>query len=176
MIRAALLAVAIAPLAACGFTPVYGGQGAALQNSGPITIPEIPGRTGHYLRNELAREIGQGVPGFPSGTLEINLTSGVERLAFAPDQAASRSDYVGTATWTMKAVSGSTLAQGSVRERASFNFADAAYADLAAQTAAQERLATLLARSIRAEVIIAAGRQKEAAAAPAPATPPATTP
>jgi hypothetical protein len=45
-----------------------------------------------------------------------------------------------------------------VEERASFNFADAAYSDLAAQTAAQERLATLLARAIRAEMIMAAGR------------------
>lgn len=176
MIRAALLALAVAPLAACGFTPVYGGQaGAAYQNSGPITIPEIQGRTGHYLRNELAREIGQGVPGFPSGTLEIDLKQSVAALAFAPDQAASRSDYVGNAKWTMRSASGVLLAEGNVSERASFNFADAAYADLAAQTAAQERLATLLARSIRAEVIIAAGRQKEAAAAPAkPATPPAT--
>ncbi|RYD97161.1 MAG: hypothetical protein EOP61_17010 [Sphingomonadales bacterium] len=172
MIRAALFAVCLAPLAACGFTPVYGGQGAAFQNSGPINIPEIPGRTGHYLRNELARELGQGVPGFPAGTLEIDLTQGVQSLAFAPDQAASRSDYTGTAKWQMKTASGVILAEGSVIERASFNFADAAYADLAAQTAAQERLATLLARSIRAEVIIAAGRQKEAAATPA--TPPAT--
>jgi LPS-assembly lipoprotein len=167
MIRAALIAVCLAPLAACGFTPVYGGQGAAFQNAGPITIPEIQGRTGHYLRNELARELGQGVPGFPAGSLEIDLTQGVERLAFAPDQAASRSDYVGTAKWQMKSVSGVVLAEGNVRERASFNFADFAYADLAAQTAAQERLATLLARSIRAEVLIAAGRKKEAAAAPA---------
>lgn len=174
MIRAALIAVCLAPLAACGFTPVYGGQGASFLDTGPITIPEIQGRTGHYLRNELVRELGQGVPGFPSGTLEIDLTQGVERLAFAPDQAASRSDYVGSASWKMKSAAGITLAEGSVRERASFNFADFAYADLAAQTAAQERLATLLARSIRAEVIIAAGRKKEAAAAPA--TPPAATP
>lgn len=175
MIRAALIAVCLAPLAACGFTPVYGGQGATFQNAGPINIPEIPGRTGHYLRNELARELGQGVPGFPSGNLEIDLTQGIERLAFAPDQAASRSDYVGTARWRMKSAAGVVLAEGSVNERASFNFADAAYADLAAQTAAQERLATLLARSIRAEVIIAAGRKKEAPpAAAAPATPPKT--
>ena len=167
MIRAALLALAVAPLAACGFTPVYGGQGAAFQNAGPIRIPEIQGRTGHYLRNELARELGQGVPGFPSGSLEIDLKQGVERLAFAPDQAASRSDYVGTAKWQMKTASGVVLAEGQVMERASFNFADAAYADLAAQTAAQERLATLLARSIRAEVLIAAGRKKDAPAAPA---------
>ena len=115
-------------LAACGFTPVYGGgQGAAFQNSGPITIAEIPGRTGHYLRNELARTIGHGVPGIAAGNLEISLSQGVERLAFAPDQAASRSDYVGSATWTLKAPNGTVLATGDVRERASFNFADAAY-------------------------------------------------
>jgi len=164
-------------LAACGFTPVYGGgQGAAFQNSGPITIAEIPGRTGHYLRNELARTIGRGVPGVPAANLDISLSQGVERLAFAPDQAASRSDYIGSATWTLKAPNGAVLATGVVSERASFNFADAAYADLAAQTAAQERLAGLLARSIRSDVLIAAGRQnpaKPAAAtpAPAPATP-----
>jgi len=164
-------------LAACGFTPVYGGgQGAAFQNSGPITIAEIPGRTGHYLRNELARTIGRGVPGVPAANLDISLSQGVERLAFAPDQAASRSDYIGSATWTLKAPNGAVLATGVVSERASFNFADAAYADLAAQTAAQERLAELLARSIRSDVLIAAGRQtpaKPAATtpAPAPATP-----
>ncbi|MBK8840071.1 MAG: hypothetical protein IPO30_15570 [Hyphomonadaceae bacterium] len=177
MIRAALLALAMVSLAACGFTPVYGGgQGAAFQNSGPITIAEIPGRTGHYLRNELARTIGRGVPGVPAANLDISLSQGVERLAFAPDQAASRSDYIGSATWTLKAPNGAVLATGVVSERASFNFADAAYADLAAQTAAQERLAELLARSIRSDVLIAAGRQtpaKPAATtpAPAPATP-----
>ena len=111
------------------------------------------------------------MPGFASGNLEITLTQGVDRLAFAPDQAASRSDYIGSARWTMRTPNGTVLATGSVRERASFNFADAAYADLAAQTAAQERLATLLARSIRAEVIAAAGRQTPAAPAAAPKTP-----
>jgi len=171
MIRAALLALALAPLAGCNFTPVYGGQGTALQNSGPITVAEIPGRTGHYLRNELARTVGAGVPGFASGSLEISLTQNIERLAFAPDQAASRSDYVGNANWALKAPNGATLASGQVIERASFNYADAAYADLAAQTAAQERLASLLARSIRAELIIAAGRPKAAA----PAKPAGTT-
>ena len=168
MIRAALLALALLPLTACGFTPVYGGgQGASYANSGPITINEIratasagaaPGRTGHFLRQELVRTIGQGVPGFSAGTLDVNLRQTIERLAFAPDQAASRSDYVGNATWTLRAASGDILGTGSVEERASFNFADAAYADMAAQTGAQERLATLLARAIRSDLIVAAGK------------------
>lgn len=168
MIRAALLGLALLPLTACGFTPVYGGgQGPSYANSGPIQISEIravasngsaPGRTGHFLRQELVRTIGQGVPGFTSGTLDVNLRQTIERLAFAPDQAASRSDYVGTATWTLRAASGDILGTGTVEERASFNFADAAYADMAAQTGAQERLATLLARSIRSDLIMAGGK------------------
>ena len=167
MIKAALLGLALLPLTACGFTPVYGGQGASYATSGPIQISEIratssegaaSGRTGHFLRQELVRAVGQGVPGFTSGTLDVDLRQSIERLAFAPDQAASRSDYVGTAVWTLRAASGAVLGTGSVKERASFNFANAAYADMAAQTGAQERLATLLARSIRSDLIMAAGK------------------
>lgn len=196
MIRAAFLALAVLPLslmglAACGFSPVYGGgQGAAYANSGPIAINEIravatagaaSGRTGHFLRQELVRSVGQGVPGFSAGTLDVALRHKIERLAFAPDQAASRSDYVGNATWTLRGQGGAILGTGSVEERASFNFADAAYSDLAAQTAAQERLATLLARAIRAEMIMAAGKTVDPKTgrppvAPAQAAPPAPTP
>ena len=178
MIRALILSLALAPLAACGFSPVYG-TGPGLANAGPIIIPEIrattsvgaaSGRTGHFLRQELVRTLGQGVPGVTGAAqLDVTLNQNIERLAFAPDQAASRSDYVGSATWSLRAASGAVIATGNVKERASFNFADAAYADIAAQTAAQERLATLLARSIREQVLIEAGRSS--AAAPAAATP-----
>ena len=193
MIRASLLGLALLPLsfvglAACGFTPVYGGgQGASYATSGPIQISEIratsssgaaSGRTGHFLRQELVRTVGQGVPGFSSGTLDVALNQGIERLAFAPDQAASRSDYVGSATWTLRSPSGAVLGTGSVEERASFNFADLPYADLSAQTAAQERLATLLARAIRSDLIMAAGKSVDPKTgkpvgpnAPAPAKP-----
>jgi len=194
MIRAALIAIAFLPLsvtglAACSFSPVYGGgEGAGYANSGPIAINEIratatagvaSGRTGHFLRQELVRSVGQGIPGFAAGTLDVALRHRIERLAFTPDQAASRSDYVGAATWTLRGAGGAILGTGSVEERASFNFADAAYSDLAAQTAAQERLATLLARSIRAEMIMAAGKTvdpgtgRPPAPAPAPAAQPA---
>jgi hypothetical protein len=188
MIRAALLALVVLPLSACGFSPVYGGgQGATFANAGPITVNEIraiategqaSGRTGHFLRQELVRSVGQGVPGFSTGALDVALTHGIERLAFAPDQAASRSDYVGNATWTLRGANGAILGRGTVRERASFNFADAAYADLAAQTAAQERLATLLARSIRAEMIMAAGKtvDPKTGVPVEPAAPPAQPP
>jgi LPS-assembly lipoprotein len=166
-LRALVLGLALAPLTACGFTPVYG-TGPELANSGPISVPEIPGRTGHFLRQELVRTIGRGVPGVTgSAQLEVTLNQSIERLAFAPDEAASRSDYVGTATWRLRGASGVLIASGGVTERASFNFADAPYADLAAQTAAQERLGSLLARSMRDQILVEAGRPRDAAAAPA---------
>ena len=162
------LAFATLPLTACNFTPVYGGgQGASYANSGPIQINEIvaaessgvaSGRTGHFLRQELVRSIGQGIPGFSSGVLDVALTQQIRRLSFAPDQAASRSDYVGRAVWTLRGANGDILGTGTAEDRASFNFGDAAYADLAAQTSAQERLANLLARKIRTQMIVAAGK------------------
>lgn len=163
--RIAGLALALLPLSACGFTPVYGSS-AQLKDAGPISIPAIKGRTGHFLRQELIRTVGQGLPGVKGeAELEIRLAENIERLAFAPDQAASRSDYVGSATWVLRAPTGLPIASGGVVERASFNFADAAYADLAAQTAAQERLATLLARSIREQMTIEVGNPRVAPSA-----------
>ncbi|HVY87986.1 MAG TPA: hypothetical protein VG942_03910 [Hyphomonadaceae bacterium] len=158
MIRAAFLALALAPLSACGFTPVYGPQ-TSLANAGPVSILEIQGRTGHFLREELIKTVGQGIPGVKGSTeLEVKLSQSIERLAFAPDQAASRSDYVGTATWTLRGVDGKTLMAGVANERASFNFANEAYADVAAQSAAQDRLGALLARTIRSQMMIKAGK------------------
>ena len=92
MIRAACLALALLPLTACGFSPVYGGgQGAAYANSGPIAINAIravatagaaSGRTGHFLRQELVRSVGQGVPGFSAGTLDTAGLLSIKRLVF----------------------------------------------------------------------------------------------
>jgi len=183
MIKAAILAFGLLPLSACGFTPVYGNR-AEVADAGPIHIAEISGRTGHFLRQELLRTVGGGLPGVKGeAQLEVTLKDRIERLTFAPDQAASRSDFVGTADWALRSVDGTVLASGGTVERASFNFADAPYGDLAAQTAAQERLATLLARSIRLQMTVNIGEPRKAATKPAtvpitttPATPGAATP
>lgn len=177
MLRSLAALALVSLLAACGFAPVYAPGGAAGGGSGPIRIAEIDGRTGHFLRQELVRTIGQGVPGVTGqAELDVELVESIVRLGFAPDQAASRSDYIGTAQWTLRGADGLLIANGDVREAASFNFADAAYADIAAQTAAKERVATMLARSIRDQVIFAAVKARDEAraapvSAPAPSTP-----
>lgn len=181
MTRAAAFAVAIAaclPAAGCGFAPVY--MSGSLRDDGPITINEVPGKAGHFLRQELVRTLGPGLPGVTGGAvLDIRLNENVRRLEFAPDQAASRSDYVGEATYTLTAASdGKVLATGKVRESASFNQADAAYADVAAQGAAQQRVANLLARSIYSDVVMRVGSKAKpvTTVAPSPAVPASSAP
>lgn len=182
MIRLVGLCVVALGLGACGFSPVYAPPSSAGRLAdGPIQIFEIEGRTGHFLRQELVRTVGQGVPGVPpSATLEIALRESVVRLGFAPDQAASRSDYIGTAVWTLRKSDGSLIANGDAKEAASFNFADAAYADIAAQTAAKERVAAMLARSIRDQIFLVAAKDPEpttpGAAPPRPVNPPPAQP
>lgn len=161
--RACVLAFAVAAtpvLAGCGFTPVYGPE---LKNSGSVSIPEIQGRTGHFLRQELVRTVGQGVPGVVGSTeLEIHLTESLGGVSFTPDQAASRSDYIGKATWTLRNAEGKTIARGATQQAASFNVSNLPYADISAQTAAQQRVADLLARSIRDQLLISAGKPLQA--------------
>jgi LPS-assembly lipoprotein len=173
MIRALTLALVLAlpaaALSGCGFTPVYGPE---LKNSGSVAIPEIEGRTGHFLRQALVRTVGQGVPGIAgSSELEIKLTESLGGVSFTPDQAASRSDYIGQAVWTLRNTDGSTIATGVARDTASVNVANLAYADISAQSAAQQRLADLLARSIRNQLLIAARNPQAVAKVATPIEP-----
>jgi LPS-assembly lipoprotein len=152
----ALALAAASALSGCGFTPVYGPE---LQNSGAVSIPEIEGRTGHFLRQELVRTVGRGVPGVVGQTEhEIKHKESIGGVSYAPDEAASRSDYNGSATWTLRNSDGKVIARGVSKETASFNVANLAYADISAQTAAQQRLADLLARSIRDQLLVSAGK------------------
>ncbi|MEZ5939633.1 MAG: LPS assembly lipoprotein LptE [Hyphomonadaceae bacterium] len=167
MIRSALLAATCLCLGACGFSPMYAPSN--VSEGAAIAVPEIKGRTGHFLRQELVKLLGRGAPGLDgAATLEVDLNEGITRLAFAVDQAASRSDYNGTADWVLRDASGKVLASGRAQDTASFNFADSPYADVSAQTAAQERLASLLAQSIRTELLVKlADRPASPAGAPA---------
>ncbi len=150
MIRTGLLALLALAVTACGFQPAYAPSS---YSEGAISIPKIDGRTGHYLRQELVRSVGHGVPGLSNGRLEIQINEGIENLNFQPDQAASRSDYIATSAWTLYNADGEAVASGGSREAASFNFANAAFADVSAQTAAQERVAILMARAVRQQIL-----------------------
>jgi LPS-assembly lipoprotein len=146
------LSIALLACASCGFSPVYGNMATT---SGRLRIEQIDGRTGHFLRQELIATMPGGVPGYEGeASLEITLSESIARLAFSPDQVAARSDYIGIATFVLRGSDGKEIVKGETREAASFNFADSAYADISSQTAAQERVAQLLARSIRNRLLM----------------------
>jgi hypothetical protein len=150
--HASALSIALLTSASCGFSAVYGD---IAERADGLQISEIKGRTGHFLRRELLATLPGGVPGIEGGgMLEISLSESIARLAFSPDQIAARSDYVGVASFVLRGKDGEEIIKGEVRDAASFNFADSAFADISAQTAAQERLAQLLARSIRSRLLI----------------------
>lgn len=168
MMRAVALLLCLL-VSACGFSPLYG---AGPDNSGPIQVAQIDGRTGHFLRQELVRAVGGGVPGVTGpATLTVELRETIGRLGFAEDQAASRSDYIGRATWRLTDVRGRLIARGIASDAASFNFADSPYADVTAQSAAQERVATMLARTMRNQIVIEVGKPPATAAVESDATP-----
>jgi LPS-assembly lipoprotein len=156
----ALALFSLAVLAGCGFQPAY----APVRDATALRIGEIEGRTGHFLRQELVRALGRGVPGAANaGELTVKVSERLNYVGFRPDTASSRADYAATANWSLLAVTGDVIASGSVAEAASFNFAGLPYNDLAAENAAKERVALALSRGIRQQIIL----QLDASAAPA---------
>jgi LPS-assembly lipoprotein len=135
----ALLALS---LAACGFTPLYANGGA-----GNIDINQIDGRAGQALRKALLMELAPGLPGLDDpAQLEIVLDESTGRLALQPDEAATRTDIIVSATYVL-AYDGGALSGVSAAET-SFLVPDAPFSDIAAQVDATDRAMLLLARRI----------------------------
>lgn len=137
-----LLLLALPELTACGFRPVYSAAPAASQ--APVSVAEIEGRTGYELRKRLETELIAGLPGVSEPAwLEVELDERLRRLAFKPDEAASSSDLRARARYVF--TSGERIVTGSVEGETSFSVPEAPYGDIAAQTAARERVAHYVA-------------------------------
>lgn len=142
IVRAFLTLILLAPVAACGFTPLYaGGAG------GDIYIEQIDGRGGHALRKALIENLAAGLPGLEgASTMTVVLDEELTRLTFQPDEAATRTDARAVAEYVL-VVDGNAYS-GKISAETTFNVPDAPYADIAAQTDASNRVMSLLARRI----------------------------
>ncbi len=142
-------------LAACGFQPVYAPQSL---DSGSVIVEPIEGREGYELRKNLLQRLAPGLPGVESGgVLTIELKTDLARLAFQPDQAASRTDVRATADYVL--TTGETAISGKIRAESSYNVPDAPFADISAQIDATDRVMTLLSRRIVDDMRIKLGQQ-----------------
>jgi len=141
----ALFAYAFA-LAGCGFTPVHSSNIGSNYSGSNISIPEIPGRSGHELRKALVEEFAAGLPGIDNATLTVSLDERLGRLAIRPDEAAARTDLIVSGRYVLD--TGEDAITGTAKADTSFNVPTSAFGDIASQTAATQQVMNLLAQRI----------------------------
>ncbi|QCK85279.1 hypothetical protein E8L99_05535 [Phreatobacter aquaticus] len=161
VLRALAITSASAMLAGC-FTPLYGDPnvvsgGRAAQNQlRELDIPEISGRSGVILRNELIylTQGGGGRAANPAHVLKVNLT--IDTVPLLLNTAAGRPSAQTvslTAAYTIVAVGGTdVLYRGSSFASASFDRTSQRLASDRAIIEAQERAAKTLAENIVTQV------------------------
>lgn len=151
LVFALLVAGLAAPLASCGFRPVYAPVDGKLADGGLVEVAPIQGRAGHMLRQALMQELALGVPGLTEPvTLTVDLNDQLSRLAFQPDGAASRSSVLARGTYIMSGESVSLT--GEVNVETGFLVPDSPYGDIAAQTSASDRAMRVLAKRIADDI------------------------
>ncbi len=148
--------IALLSATACGFQPVYSSAGAS-DYRGNVDVLQIDGRSGHFLRKALLREIGPGLPGLESGILSVEYEERINRLQIRGDAAAARSNVNTTSQYVLE--TGEATLRGELRSTATFTAPEAEFADISAQVDASERAMDLLARRIVDDIRIKLARQ-----------------
>ncbi len=155
-----LLATAFAggclqPLYSENTTSTVGGSVKSALKS--VEIPQIPGLTGHYLRNELAFELdGGGEPDVQKRLrFETRMSESIEVITV--DYASGRADsaiLIATATWTVKRIGGAgeTVSSGTNVVRAPYERSSQRFATVRAARDAQIRAAKSLAQLIKGQL------------------------
>lgn len=153
--KRAFLLSSLAALAACGFTPVYGPQGAAgkLQNTVQVNAPGS--RNAYLLVQELEDRLGRSTT--PLYRLETAFTVSGERMAVTADNVATRQNLIGRVTYRLRdATTGKLLTQGRVDAFTGYSATDSTIATSAARDDAMARLARMLADQIATRLIASA--------------------
>lgn len=162
MIRAALLAAALAALSACGLQPMYagGGSGAVAQGLAAIEVPPIEGRAGWLVRNALNDRLGAAGAAAPRYRLDVRLDDRLEGLGVLSDDTIGRERRTLRARYQLVDLSdGEILLDATAGSDAGIDVVSSEYATIAAEQTALEnlarevadRIATQLALTLRAQ-------------------------
>jgi LPS-assembly lipoprotein len=153
---AALLALALAlPLAGlggCGFTPLYAQPGVA----GGLTHIEVEaprGRVGYLLREDLDDDFGHAKGAAPIYRLELTLNTARESHGLTANDTAQRYQLNLHVTYNLVEVASGKIAHtGAVLSDISYDSADQPYAGVAARQDVQNRLAEDVAQKIEVQI------------------------
>lgn len=147
-----LALVGMAALAACGFTPVYGPQGASTDLRGRIDVARPSDEEGFALVKRLEDRLGQSQGSDLSLTAEIRVTE--DAVGFLPDGEISRYNVIGQVDWRLARVGdGSDVARGRERSFTSYSATSTTVATTFAQRDARRRLMVILADRIVTDLL-----------------------
>ena len=156
--RFLISAALFAPLAACGFHPLYGNYGTSSADVTfrSIYVEPIPERVGYQLRNDLLDLMN--APPAPAGAsyrLKIELRADEKGIAVRETAAITRYSYRLTARYQLlKAGTGDVLKKGIVHSLTSYNVVQSPYATVVADKDAQDRAARDIAERLRTELAV----------------------
>ena len=148
----AALALPLAGLGGCGFTPLYAQPGVA----GGLTHIEVEapkGRVGYLLREALDDDFGHAKGAAPVYRLEITMNTRRESHGLTANDTAQRYELDMRVTYNLVEVaSGKVAHTGSVISDISYDSTDQPYAGIAARQDVQNRLAEDLAQKIEVQI------------------------
>jgi LPS-assembly lipoprotein len=160
--RRLCLATLVAPLAGCGFQPVYmptasGNTGPAQRSLSSVYVDIIPERPGQLLRQALQERFGDDA-GAPSNyNLHVTFAIGGEGIAIETNSIATRLRLIGSASWTLVGhdEKHTALTTGSAQAVDGVNVFDSQYfaADQEVE-AEQKRIAEQIATQIATQLAV----------------------
>jgi LPS-assembly lipoprotein len=145
----AALIVSSGFLVGCGFSPVYGTSGSSV---GPVSIVQIDGRAGYFLRQELDRYAALEKATSAPRTLTVKLTQTFDSAALGVDGLSARTNLTLKADYSITSANGGPPQAGTVTTSVGYESLDQAYGDVALQADAEERAAKQIADRIWADL------------------------
>ena len=146
-------AILLAPLAlaACGFRPIYGRGSAAEAIHGKIAIGDVNSRLTFEFYEQLENRLGRADQ--PLFQLDIDLNIGSQGLAITQDNAITRYNLTGIASFTLTRISnGTVVLQDKLRAFTAYSATASAYATFVSERDARRRLAISLADQITTRI------------------------
>jgi len=154
-LRKYFLLLLIAPLFACGFTPVYrsidGSGGELITDLQSISVDEIAfGRAGQILKTDLERLFGDNQYAHKKYRLHIDLEKRKEGIAIEKNREVTRYNIIITAKYELiKNDGGKVVNKGNSQITGSYDAFESDYATYAAEEDTIIRIVRELAKDIR---------------------------
>lgn len=154
--RRFLTLLGLLPLAACGFTPVYGPDGEGLPIRDQLVLAEPTSRLGFELVARLEDRLGRVSTGDYALTYQIETST--SDLAISETQDINRINVYGTVTYTVvETATGIQVQSGEVSTFTAYATSASPVSTTAAARNAEDRLMVALADQIVARLVSGAG-------------------